>query len=62
MSTPGNIDISNIPAINHKYFAYFSKIAPSQATSGERVDVQLQTFQGLGLDSTLFEVVKHFSL
>jgi hypothetical protein len=27
MSTPENIDISNIPAINHKYFAYFSKIA-----------------------------------
>jgi hypothetical protein len=35
MSTPENIDISNIPAINHKYFAYFSKIAWSQATKGE---------------------------
>ena len=34
MSTPENIDISNIPAINHKYFAYFSKIADSQATRG----------------------------
>jgi hypothetical protein len=36
MSTPENIDISNIPAINHKYFAYFSKIALSHATGGWR--------------------------